>query len=184
MVSLADLWMPIVVSAVFVFVVSSIVHMVLKYHRSDYHKIPNDDAVAHALGGNLAPGTYTYPCVEMKDMKEPANLEKYKRGPVFLMNVLPSGAPQMGKYLMLWFLYSVLVSLFAAYVTGRTVDAGTDYLAVFRVAGTVAFMSYGLGPIVDSIWRGQLWSVTTKHVFDGLLYSLVTAGTFGWLWPQ
>jgi len=45
-------------------------------------------------------------------------------------------------------------------------------------------MSYGLGPIVNAIWKGQPWSVTLKEIFDGLVYGLLTAGTFGWLWPR
>jgi hypothetical protein len=38
--------------------------------------------------------------------------------------------------------------------------------------------------IHNSIWRGQSWGTTWKHVADGLVYALVTAGTFGWLWPS
>ena len=90
----------------------------------------------------------------------------------------------MPKLLGLWFAYSVLVGVFVAYLAGRTLAPGTDYLAVFRFAGTVAFMSYGLSQIVNSIWMGQRWGPTIKHVLDGLLYSLVTAGAFGWLWPR
>jgi hypothetical protein len=28
------------------------------------------------------------------------------------------------------------------------------------------------------------WSIVLKESFDGLIYSLLTAGTFGWLWPR
>ncbi len=38
MVSLMSLWIPILVSAVIVFVLSSIIHMVLPYHRTDLRK--------------------------------------------------------------------------------------------------------------------------------------------------
>ena len=49
MVSLAALWLPIVVSAVIVFLASWIVHMFLPYHHSDFAKLPQEDAVLDAL---------------------------------------------------------------------------------------------------------------------------------------
>jgi hypothetical protein len=111
-------------------------------------------------------------------------MEKYKAGPVGLMHVVPSGPPAMPKYLAMWFAYCVLVGFLVAYLTGRTLATGASYLAVFRVAGTTAFIAYAVGGIQDSIWRGQLWSTTIKHVVDGLVYALLTAGVFGWLWPR
>jgi len=80
--------------------------------------------------------------------------------------------------------YCLVVAIFTAYLTGRTTPSGTVYLAVFRVAGAVAFMAYGVGQVVNGIWRGMPWGTVIKEVFDGLAYSLLTAGTFGWLWPK
>ena len=186
MISLLDLWMPIVASAVAVFFVSSLVHMVLKWHAGDYKALPNEDETRAVLRkASLAPGGYHFPhCKEMKEMGSPEMLAKFKEGPVGYVMITPSGAPSMGKYLGVWFLYCLVVSVFVAYLTGHTVASGTPYLAVFRVAGTAAFMTYGLSCCVDSIWKGQRWSSTIKHVVDGLLYALVTAGCFGWLWPR
>ncbi len=186
MISIPALWLPILLSAVIVFLASSLLHMVLTYHRSDYKKLPDEDGVLEAMRKqSLAPGIYQFPyCVSPKGMKSPAVMEKFKRGPVGLITVMPSGQLTMGVYLMKWFGYCLLVSVFAAYLAGRTLVAGTEYLAVFRVAGTTAFMGYGVGEIVNSIWRGQPGSVTAKHVLDGLIYSLLTGGTFGWLWPE
>ena len=71
------------------------------------------------------------------------------------------------------------------YFTGsRSIPNGLDYLHVFRFVGTTAFMAYGVSCLVDSIWRTMPWSNTFRSMFDGLLYSLVTAGVFGWLWPR
>jgi hypothetical protein len=117
-------------------------------------------------------------------MKSPEVVEKFKRGPVGLLTVFPSGPPALPKFLGLWFVNCLVVGIFVAYLTGRTRMPGTNYLEVFRVAGTVAFMGYGVGQIQDSIWKGQTWSVTFKHIFDGLIFALLTAGTFGWLWPR
>lgn len=186
MVPITALWIPILLSAVIVFVASSILHMVLPFHRSDYRKLPEEEKVLDALraAGVTAGRTYHFPHTTHQEMKSPETAEKFKRGPVGLMNVIPSGAPAMGKYLGLWFVYCVVVSIFAACVAGGTLSPGTRYPAVFHVTGLAAFLAYGVGQLQDSIWKGQTWGVTFKHVVDGLIYALLTAGTFGWLWPR
>ena len=185
MVSIAALWMPIVVSAVVVFVASSIIHMVLKYHHSDYGALPDEAGIMAAMrDAGVRPGAYACPRPkDMKDMGTPEMLEKYKEGPVCCMTVIPNGPPAMGKALGLWFAFSILIGIFAAYLAGRLMPAGSQYLAVFRITGTVAFLGYGASYFVDSIWKGVPWSITAKSIFDGLIYGLLTGGVFGWLWP-
>jgi hypothetical protein len=117
-------------------------------------------------------------------MKSSAMQEKYKQGPVGLLSVFPSGPPPMGKFLGLWFAYCLLVGLFVAYVAGRTLSHNAGFSVVFHIAGVAAFLAYGVGPLVNGIWKGQPWSNVLKESFDGLIYSLLTAGTFGWLWPK
>ena len=185
MVPLTALWLPILLSAIIVFIASSIMHMVLPYHRSDYQRLPDEDKVLGMLRPiGLKRGLYVFPFCTQKEMKTPAAIEKYNQGPVGMLTVFPSAPPAMPKFLGLWFAYCLLIGFFVAYLTGRTVAPGTQYLAVFRVAGTAAFLAYGLGHVTNSIWGGQPWSVTIKHVLDGLVYGLLTAGTFGWLWPR
>ncbi|MGA9528853.1 MAG: hypothetical protein WBS24_12125 [Terriglobales bacterium] len=185
MVNLAALWLPIVVSAVIVFVASSIMHMLLPYHRSDYKQLPDEDKIRATLrAASLKRGVYIFPFCTHKDMKSPAAIEKYKEGPVGFMNIMPSGPPAMQKFLGQWFGFCLIIGFFTAYLTGHTVAFGADYPVVFRVAGTAAFMAYGLAHISDGIWKGQPWSSTLKEVFDGLIYALLTAGVFGWLWPR
>jgi hypothetical protein len=186
MVSLGSLWLPILVSSVLVFLVSAIIHMVLKYHNKDYTRLPNEDAVRAAIrAGNPPPAQYVMPyCADMKDMEKPEMKQKYDEGPVAVMNVLPLGVPRMGKYLTQWFVFVVFVSFFIGYIAAHAIPAGAAYLEVFRVVGAVGFLAYGAGQIPESIWWGRPWRVTLKGVFDGLVYGLVTAGTFGWLWPR
>jgi hypothetical protein len=185
MPALTALWMPIVLSAIFVFIASSIMHMFLPYHRGDYRALPDEQKTLEALRGmGLTKGLYVFPYSSHKEMKSPTMVEKYKLGPVGMMTVLASEPPPMPKFLGLWFVFCLLMGIFVAYVTAHTVPVGAEYLAVFRVAGTVAFMGYGLGKLSDAIWRGQTWSMTIKEVIDGLVYGLLTAGTFGWLWPR
>jgi hypothetical protein len=121
---------------------------------------------------------------DMSEMGTPAAKSKYEKGPVGMLTVLPNGMPAMPKLLAQWFVYSLVVSLFAAYIASRTLAPATHYLQVFRVVGCVAFLAYAGAHAADSIWRGARWSTTFKNLFDGLLYGLMTAGVFGWLWPQ
>jgi hypothetical protein len=117
-------------------------------------------------------------------MRSPEYAAKVNHGPVLILTVLPNGMISMGVSLAQWFAYSVVVSLFAGYIASRALGPGADYLDVFRFAGTTAFAGYALGMYQMSIWYKRSWSLTLKSTFDGLIYALVTAGTFGWLWPM
>lgn len=183
MISILSLWAPILLSTVLVFIASAVLHMVLPFHKKDYKQIPDEANALAALRG-LPRGLYVFPyCSSGKEMGSPEMQEKYKRGPIGLLAVLPSGPPSMGKNLIQWFVYCLVVGVFVAYLAGRTLGAGIDYLDVFRFAGTVAFIAYGLGAVPNSIWRGEPWSNTCRGLVDGLIYALLTAGCFGWLWP-
>ena len=186
MVDLTSLWLPILLSAVVVFIVSSIIHMATPWHKSDCKKLPDDSKVLDALRPfNLQPGDYVLPqASSMKDMKSPEFAEKMKKGPVVILTVRPNGMWKMGPTLGLWFLYSVVVGFFAAYIAGRALPEGAHYLQVFRFVGASAFMGYTFALWQFSIWYGRSWSTTIKSTIDGLLYALLTAGVFGWLWPR
>jgi hypothetical protein len=186
MVSLSALWLPILLSAVIVFFVSSLIHMMLPYHRKDFRGIPEEDQVMEALRKfKIPPGDYAMPCPgDPKHMKSPGFIEKMTKGPVALMTVLASGPPAMGMQLAWWFLYSVIVSIFAGYIAGRALEPGAHYLSVFRFAGCTAFVGYSLALWQNTIWYKRAVGTTLKSTFDGLVYGLLTAGTFGWLWPK
>src|SRR5215472_5004398 len=176
MVAIHTLWLPILLSAVIVFVASSILHMVLPFHRSDYKKLPDEDKIVAAIrSSGVGRGVHMFPYCSHKEMNSPEMKEKFKQGPVGMVTVLPPGM-NMGKSLAQWFVYCLVVGVFAAYLTGRVLVPGTTYLAVFRVAGTVSFMAYGVGQVVSGIWAGVPWSNVAKQVFDGLVYSLLLAG--------
>ena len=185
MVSIGALWLPILLSAVAVFVASALFHLVLKFHQKDYIRLPNEDRTMEALrSASLAPGMYFFPhCSDPGKLAEPEMKPKFERGPVGFMTVMPNGVPGLGKNLGMWFLYTVIVGICVAYIAGRTLAAGTDYLAVFRIAGGVAFLPYVVANMVDSIWKAQPWGTTIRHAIDGVVYTLLTAGFFGWLWP-
>jgi hypothetical protein len=185
MVSLASLWLAILLSAVLVFIASSVLHMVLKYHRTDFAQVPNEDAVASALRA-VPPGDYMLPYAAGPEaMKDPAFQERMKRGPIAVMTIMGEGMQTaFRKSLAMWFVYSLIVSLLAAYIASRALGPGAPYLDVFRFAGTTAFIGYSLATAQQSIWYGKKWSTTIKSMVDGLIYGLLSAGVFGWLWPN
>ncbi len=186
MTELSMLLLPILLSAVIVFVASSIIHMATPWHKNDYQQMPSEGQVQEALRAfNIPPGDYMLPrCSSMEEMRSPEFTEKLKQGPVLVATVMPSGPVTMTKNLILWFLYSVVVSLFAAYVAGRALDTGAPYLRVFQLAGATAFAGYALALWQMSIWYQRSWLTTIKSTVDGLIYALLTAGTLGWLWPR
>lgn len=185
MVSIVSLWLPILLSAIVVFIISSILHMVFTYHDSDFKKLHSEDQAMDDLRKyNIPPADYMVPyATDNKERKSDQFKEKMNKGPVFIMTVLPAGEMGMGSSLFLWFVYCLIISIFSAYITGHAVSAGADYLAVFRFVGATAFAGYSLALMQNSIWFRKSWSATIKSMIDGFIYALFTAGVFGWLWP-
>ena len=186
MVPLTSLVVPILVSAVIVFVVSAIFHMVLPFHRKDYRKVAQEAAVMDALRPfAIPPGDYVMPLAEPPArMDSPEMLDKMNKGPVVMMTVMPSGPPAMGQTFGLWFAYCVAVSIFAGYIAGRALAPGARYLDVHQFAGTVAFVGYAVALWQNSIWFRKSGGTTLRSTIDGLVYGLLTGGVFGWLWPK
>ena len=180
-----SLWLPVVVSAVAVWIVSAIVHMVLRYHRADYKGLPNEEFVAAALRKDApAPGVYFIPyCAEMSQLKDPAVRKKFEEGPVAILTLRRNGPPTMGASLVQWFLLCFLVSFVTGYIARHTLSAGTAGLEVMRITGTVAFVAYGFGYLQDSIWKSMPWSNTLRSLLDAALYALTTGLVFRLLWP-
>ncbi len=186
MTRLALLWLPMLLSSVIVFVVSFIIHMLSPWHKHDFPKLANESKVLDALRPlAIPPGDYMIPFASSAaEMRSPEFIEKRRTGPVLVMTVLPGGSVSMGKSLIGWFVYSLVVGLFAAYIAGRALPVGAHYLQVFRFVGASAFLGYCLALWQMSIWYGRSWVTTLKSTIDGLIYALLTAGTFGWLWPR
>ena len=186
MTALAALWLPILLSAVFVFIVSATIHMTPLWHKNDYPALPNQDQVSIALRSlAIPPGAYILPRAnDMKEMRTPEFKEKFKAGPVMFMTVLASPSMSMTRPLTLWFIYVLISNFLAAYVASRTLAPGADHEMVFCIVGTVAFIGFAAALWQMSIWYGRALSMTIKSTIDGLIFAAVTAGTFMWLWPK
>jgi hypothetical protein len=186
MVTLDALWLPILVATILVFAASSLVWMVLPHHRSDVKGLPDEAAVMEVIAKQSpGPGLYNFPHAKSpKEMGDPEFIAKTAKGPVGLLNVSPSRPINMGKMMGQWITYVLVISIIVAYVTGRTVPTGAPFLAVFRVAGTVASLAYASAIVPTAIWWGHPWNVTWKEVADGVMYGLLTGLAFGWLFPR
>lgn len=185
MVSVAALWLPILVAAVLVFLASSIIHTVLGYHASDFEGVPDEPAIRAAMGPlGIPPGDYIVPhAASAAERKSEEFQAKVKEGPVTFMYVYGPDGFNMGSNLIQWFVYCILTGAIAAYVTGIAYGPGAEYMQIFRMSGAVAFAAYGWALLQNSIWYRKNWAATGKSLFDSGLYGLLTAGTLGWLWP-
>jgi len=186
MVAWTSLLLPALASAALVFVASSVLHMVIRWHNPSYKKLPNEDAVRDAIrAGSPGPGQYTLPhCVDPKQANDPAMIRKFEDGPVGVLWLRAAGRTRLGPFLGSWFVYSLVVGLLVAYVARIALPAGTHYITVFRLTGAVAWIAYAWHGPADSIWKGKPWSVTLREMVDGFIYGCLTAGAFGWLWPR
>lgn len=184
MVPVAALWLPVLVSAIFVFIVSSVLHMVFKYHNTDYVQIPNEDAVRAAIRG-AKPGEYIIPyCADMRAMKSPEMQEKFAEGPVGRLTLRRAGPYTMGSSLVQWFVFSLVISLVVAALARHSVSPGATRHHIFAVVGIATWLAYSGSHATSAIWFGRPWSITLKEIFDGLVYGATTAAAFVWLWPR
>lgn len=186
MTSLTLLWLPILLSAAIVFIASFVIHMAIPWHRSDYHRMPEEDKVMDALRPfAIPPGDYMVPRPSnMKDMRTPEFADKIKNGPVMVVTVMPNGQMGVGRNMVLWFINLLVVGFLTAYVAGRALPVGAPYLHVFRFAGATAFIAYSVALWQLSIWYRRSWGTTIRYTLDGLIFACLTAGVFGWLWPR
>jgi hypothetical protein len=188
-VPLAALWLPVALSAVFVFVGSAVVWMFLKWHDSEWHHLGMGSELQEALRkAGVTTGHYLFPYMDMKATDKAAAkaawTEAYARGPVGVIHAGTPGKMNMGKMLGQVFVFYLVVSFFAAYVAAHALAQGAPYLRVFQLVGATTFAAYGAGSFMDSIWFGKSWRSTWLNAVDALIYACLTAGTFGWLWPR
>lgn len=184
-VSLLQLWMPIAVGTLLAWISSALIHMMIKYHNSDYQQLDNEEAVLDALrAGSQKFGLHQFPfCGDMKNMQDESVQAKFNKGPVGLAILVPNGMPAMGKLMAQQISHFLLGSILIAYCATLALEPGADYLSVFRFVAAVGFLTFGWASIPYSIWFGIQWSMTAKYLLDGLIYGLVVAGSFAWLWP-
>ena len=184
--SLGALWLPILLSAVIVFIASSVIHMLLPWHKSDFKRLPQEDQIVAALRPlAIPPGDYMLPKPDsMQQLRSPEYADRLAKGPVLMMTVMPNGRTAMGGLLAKWFVYLLVVGLLAAAITVPLLPPGASRRVVFHTVAVAAFLGYTLALWQMSIWYHRSWATTIKSTVDGVIYALLTAATFAWLWPR
>lgn len=184
MVSLASLWLPILVSSVAVFVLSTAVCMALPHHKNDWKRLADEEGFLDAVRGQmLAAGMYMYPSYSPGDMKSPESKARWARGPWGLLIVRP-GEPSMGRLMSAWLLFMVVVAVFVAYVVGHGNGPGTDAWRIFRVTSAMAWIVFGGAAIPGFVWDGKPGSYAAKAIVDALFFALAMGAVFAWMWPK
>jgi hypothetical protein len=184
MAFLAQLWLPIVVSAVLVFVVSAATHMLIPARQAEWARLPAQDSIQAAVRG-AAPGLYMFPLPEtVKERGTADSMARWAEGPSGWLTVVAPGPIKMGRNMALSLLMNLFVSAMAGYVAVHALGAAPPYRAVFRIVGSIGFLAYAVGPIYEAIWYWKPARSLAYSAVDALLYGLVMGGAFGWLWPR
>ncbi len=184
MVLLSQLWLPVLVSAIVVFLASFLAWMVLPHHKKDIKTLPNEKALTDHLRSLALPaGTYMWPgCQPGQGMDSQEFKDRYAAGPWGSINVLAS-RPNFGRNLVLTFLFYIVVSVFVGYLSSLARPAGAAFLPVFRVAGAAGVLAYCAGSIPNAIFFGKPGRFVLTDLVDGIVYGLLTGATFALLWP-
>jgi hypothetical protein len=181
MMSIFDLWLPILVAAAVMYFASTLIWVVFKWHNADYNKLGDEEAARAGLQGNK-PGFYLLPyCPDPAELKKPEVRQKFEDGPFAYITMVPNGVPRMGSKLISMIVYFLVIAFICAYVVTRTLPPDAEYLAVFRIAGTVAFIANSIALVPESIWFERPWAMTAKNFLDAIIYAVLTGGVFGWL---
>lgn len=184
MAFVAQLWLPILLSGLFVFIASAISWMVMPHHQKEFAKLPSEAGVLAALRAHPAsPGLYAVPGVnDPSERQGDAWKAELTRGPGAYITLIPGGMPSMGPTMLKSLLGNIAVSFFCAYVASHALPSTANYLEVFRIVGALGFMSYSLATLQESVWFGRPWSAFAKQCVDALVFAGLMGGTFGWLW--
>jgi hypothetical protein len=184
MADLMGLWLPIVAAAIAVFVASSLVHMVFKWHKSDFGRLSDEDEVQSVLRkAGAARGQFIVPyCQDMKESQSEAMKAKYIAGPIASITVFPSGVPTMGPMLGKWFVQNLVFATIAAAIALQVYGRGEHGHEAGHLAGLLTALAYGGGSIGQGVWMGKPWRVVALDLLDALIYGTVTALVFWKLW--
>jgi hypothetical protein len=184
-VSPLDLWLPIIVASVIVFIASFISWMVLPFHKKDFRKLKDEEALFKTLAAmDAEPGMYMFPsCDDPSRMKDPEYKKQWLAGPHGSILLCPA-APNFGRNLLLVFVFYLVLSFFVAYLASFTVTADAGFGHVMRVTGTAAVLGYVFAAIPNAIFFGKPLRATVLDAIDGIVYGVLTGMIFAWMWPE
>lgn len=185
MVTLLDLWLPILLSAAAVWFCAFLSWAILPIHRRDFGPLPDEDAFLRAVRDlNLPPGAYGFPhATDSARQKDPAFVEKWKAGPTGMLNLLNPKA-SMGMSMLLSFVVYLVVSILIGYIGWAAgLPRGAGFWSIFRVLGTAGLLAYTFSFLPHMIWFQATTSAKLAGILDGIVSGVVTGLIFAVLWP-
>lgn len=183
-VPLTSLWLPVLLAAAGVWIASAIGWMAINHHAKDQQPLPAEDRFLDALRAmKIPPGLYRFPwSATHAEAQTPEMQRKWKEGPTGLVHIW--GPISMPRCMLLSFLVYLLASVLVAYVGAVALPAGSSFLHVLRVLGTVGILTYCVGGVPHGIWFQQPGRAMAMNFVDGVIYGLMTGAIFAILWPK
>ncbi len=181
---LTSLWLPILLAAAAVWVLSAIVWMALPHHKRDFIALPDEESfIEQVRRSGIRPGNYVFP--DFRDhnaMKSEKTQKALNEGPVGHLSVWPTPVTMGGKMVSTFVVYLV-VSALIAYLARTALPGEASFSKVFQIAGTAGVLAYSFAFIPNAVWFGAYRRTIVASVVDGVVYGLVTGALFAWLWP-
>lgn len=187
---LLALWLPILLSAVGVWIVAAIVWMALPHHKRDFIAIPHTDGggeeafmeAVRTLG--IKPGNYVFPDFRGREAMKSQRVQKaLSEGPVGHLSLWPTPLTMGGKMIGTFVVY-LMVSILVAYLASITLPKPAAFARVFQVVGTAGILAYSFSFIPNAIWFGSYRRTIIASIIDGIVFGLITGAIFAWRWPH
>ena len=182
---LIPLWLPILLSAAVVWIVSAVVWMALPHHKQDFIGLPDEDGFSDFIRkSGIKPGNYVFPDFRGREaMKSEKITKALEEGPVGHLSVWRTPVTMGGKMVATFIVYLV-VSTLIAYLAAVALPKAADFAKVFQVVGTAGILAYCFAFIPNNIWFGTHPRTIIASIIDGIFYGAITGAIFAWRWPH
>lgn len=181
---LIPLWLPILLSAFAVWIVSAIVWMALPHHKQDFIGLPDEDGFMDFIRkSGIRPGNYVFPDFRGREaMKSEKTCKALEEGPVGHLSIWQTPVTMGGKMVATFFVYLV-VSTLIAYLARVAIPGAAPFSKVFQVAATAGILAYCFSSIPNALWFGSYRRTIVATFVDGILCGCITGAIFAWRWP-
>ena len=182
---LIPLWLPILLSAAAVWLLSLIFGMALPHHKQDWIGLPDEDGfMDYIRRSGIKPGNYLFPDFRGRAALKSEKVEKaLKEGPVGHLSVWQTPVTMGGKMVATFIVYLV-VSTLIAYLTRVALPGPAEFAKVFQIAATAGILAYCFSFIPNALWFGSYERTIVATFIDGLIFGAITGAIFAWRWPH
>ena len=176
---LINLWLPVLLTAIALFIASSVCWTVLPHHENDFEKADSEDELMSSIRQlNLKPGKYMFPFMKHSEQSQQEMIDKYTAGPRGTLVLWDM--PNMGRNLGLTFVFFLLIAIVTAYIGWEALGADAGFLKVFQIIGALSVLVHCSSGQLNAIWFPRK---TSMDFVDGIAYGIITGLIFALLWP-